>query len=465
MVEDISACQVAEHQIWMLVSDKQTNESSMIYYQVSVYEQIIENPHLYLGLGVEMVVIIPLSLFALLCSNLFLQVVFPKRSHQFVASQSCISWRFLKHFEPILQPSVLADAIQTKPIDAQSCCSAAQLAFENIMLLHKHILPRWLNVGEIIRIALASAVASCSEKFRVMYAGNRIDGAPLRILFRTDDHEPVLVIVQAILSELCRIFEICFGVVYPNSICATRDARFKNELGGFATTLHLLRSGVVLIPQLQDLFGDTKSNSSKIDILETIADKISGVPGTCIVGIWCEHGPEPTKTKTSNQVRLERLWDLHFCCKESAKTESLLGFLESTTIGLQDSSSEIVSHFVYETRTKFAKKNDRFSIEQLLEGRAIFTAYTQSVAILTSAAAPAGFSTVKRECNLKQLTRIMRAIQCANFETASEGHCILACVPGFLIAKLHSCPFYISEFGSLKKVWPHEVRPLSRREM
>jgi hypothetical protein len=56
MVEDISACQVAEHQIWMLVPDRQTCESSMMYHQVSVYEQIIENPHLYLGCQVEMVV-------------------------------------------------------------------------------------------------------------------------------------------------------------------------------------------------------------------------------------------------------------------------------------------------------------------------------------------------------------------------------------------------------------------------
>jgi hypothetical protein len=365
----------------------------------------------------------------------------------------------------MLQPSVLADAIETKPIDAQRCCSAAQLAFENILLLHKHILPRWLNIGEVIRIALASAVASCSERFRLMYTSNRMDGAPLRILFRTDDQEPVLVIVQAILSELCRIFEISFGVVYPNAICATRDARFKNELGGFATTLHLSRSGVVLIPQLQDLFSDTKSNSSKIDILETIADKIPSVPGTCIVGIWSEHGPEPIKTKTSNQVRLERLWDLHFCCKESAKTESLLGFLESTTISLQDHSSEIINRFVYETRTKFAMKSVSCSIEQLLEGKAVFTAYTQSVAMLTSAAAPAGFSIVKRECNLKHLTRIMRAIQCANFETANEGHCILACVRDHLIANLHSFSFFISEFGSLKRVWPREVRQISRRDM
>jgi hypothetical protein len=372
-----------------------------------------------------------LSLFTLVCSNVFAQVVFPKNSHQLIAPQNCISWKFLKQFEPILQPLTPASSFETKLINSQTCSSSAQIAFDNIMLLHKHILPRWLNVGEVIRIALSSAVASCSKRFRFMSASSRNNGAPLRILFRTDDQEPVLVIVQAILSQLCQVFETSFGVVYPNTMYADRDARSKNELGGFATTLHLLRSGVVVIAQLQDLFSDTKSNSSKIDILEIITEKVSSaqVPGTCIVGIWCENGPESTKMKTSNQVRLERMWDLHFCCKEPAKTESLLGFLPSAAIGLHDHSSEdIFGRFVSELQSKFATKNDSFSMED----NAIFMAYSQAVAMLTSAAAPAGFSIVKRECNSKHLMRIMRAIQCAHLGIANEGDCILACVPDFL---------------------------------
>lgn len=360
-------------------------------------------------------------------------------------------------FEPDLQPTTQASVFGTNVIDHQICCSSAQLAFDNIMSLHKHILPRWLSVGEVIRVALSSAVASCSERFRNASLSNRNDGSPLRILFRTDDQEPVMVIVQTILSQLCKIFEISFGVVYPSTICTNRESKFKDELGGFATTLHLSRSGVVLIPQIQELFSDTKSNTSKIDILETIAEKIpvGQVPGTCIIGIWCEHGPESSKTKTSNQVRIERLWDLNFCCKESAKTESLLGFLESTAIGLQDHSSDVFSRFAIEVQSKFTPENDRIS--QLLEDSSILLVYTQAVAMLTSAAAPAGFSIVKRECNSKHLNRIMRAIQCANFEIANEGSCILACVRIYLIFKTPLIPCN-SEFGSLKKVWPREVQ-------
>jgi hypothetical protein len=55
MVEDISACQVADHQIWSIAVDVQTVGSSMMY-PVSVFEQIIESPHLYLGSEVEMVI-------------------------------------------------------------------------------------------------------------------------------------------------------------------------------------------------------------------------------------------------------------------------------------------------------------------------------------------------------------------------------------------------------------------------
>jgi hypothetical protein len=230
------------------------------------------------------------------------------------------------------------------------------------------------------------------------------------------------------------IFEISFGVVYPSSICANRESKFKDELGGFATTLHLLRSGVVLIPQIQELFSDTKSNSSKIDILETIAQKVPQVPGTYIIGIWCEHGMESTKTKTSNQVRLERMWDLHFCCKETAKAEKLLGLLESASIGPEDHSS-----FVSEAQAKFGSKNQEPNSR---EDYAILRAYTQSVAMLTSAAAPAGFSIVKRECNTKHLIRLLRAIRCAHFGEDSEGDCILAYVPVVLMMDSQLTPSY-----------------------
>jgi len=54
MAEDISACEVADHQIWTLVSDKQPNGSFRLCH-VSIYEKIIENPNLYLGCCVEMV--------------------------------------------------------------------------------------------------------------------------------------------------------------------------------------------------------------------------------------------------------------------------------------------------------------------------------------------------------------------------------------------------------------------------
>lgn len=56
MIEDISSCQVSEHQIWGLVFDKQTGSNSVLC-QVSVYEQILENPQVYLGCQVEMVTI------------------------------------------------------------------------------------------------------------------------------------------------------------------------------------------------------------------------------------------------------------------------------------------------------------------------------------------------------------------------------------------------------------------------
>jgi hypothetical protein len=54
MAEDISACEVADHQIWTLVSDKQPNGSFRLCH-VSIYEKIIENPSSYLGCRVEMV--------------------------------------------------------------------------------------------------------------------------------------------------------------------------------------------------------------------------------------------------------------------------------------------------------------------------------------------------------------------------------------------------------------------------
>jgi hypothetical protein len=199
----------------------------------------------------------------------------------------------------------------------------------------------------------------------------------------------------------------------------------------------LLRSGVVLLPQIQELFSDTKANSSKIDILESIAgDKLAGaaVPGTCIVGIWCEQGSENIKNKTVNQVRLERMWDLHFCCKEPAKAESLLGFLDSAAFCTQDHSNIEFNNFVSDARTKFASKKERLSLEPQ-ENSPISSAYTQSVAMLTSAAVPTGFSIVKRECNIKQLARIRRAIHCANFEITNEGDCVLACVAAFFIVK------------------------------
>lgn len=354
-----------------------------------------------------------------------------------MAPQNSVSWTFPKHFEHILMKSTQQDIFERKLIDAQSCCVSAQRAFDNIMLLHKHILPRWLDVGEVIRVALSCAVASCSRRFRSMSVCDPSDGAPLKIVFHTNDQEPVLVIVQTMLSQLCKLFEISFGIVYPNTICVNRESKLKNEDSGFATTLHLLRSGVVLIPHIQELFSDTKVNSSKIDILETISNSSPQVPGTCIVGIWCDHGSfESSKAKTSNQVRIERMWDLHFCCKESAKTESLLGFLESAVVGIPDHSSDVFKSFVSEAQSKFAIKTDRVSSLQLWETDCIFTAYAKSVSMLTSAAVPVGFSVVKRECNPKHLTRILRAIQCANFEAADVGDCILAyVVHSFLTTK------------------------------
>jgi hypothetical protein len=55
IIEDVSACQVAEHQIWTIVSDKQIYGCSTLC-EVSVYENVIENPQLFLGCQVEMVV-------------------------------------------------------------------------------------------------------------------------------------------------------------------------------------------------------------------------------------------------------------------------------------------------------------------------------------------------------------------------------------------------------------------------
>jgi hypothetical protein len=347
------------------------------------------------------------------------------------ALQNCISWKFLNCSELPLKPSARPDFRESTPIDVQRCCTSAQLAFDNIMLLHKNIVPRWLDIGDVVRVALSTVVASCSGRFRNMSTNDPDEGAPLSIVFRTDDQEPVLLLVQTILKQLCNIFETSFGIVYPSTICASRDIRSKNEDGGFATTLHLLRGGVILIPQIQEMFSDTKVNSSKIDIIETISQKVPQVPGTCIIGIWCEHGMESTKAKTSNQVRLEKMWDLHFCCKETAKAEKLLGLLESTSIGAEDYSSIHFSRFVSETQAKFGSKNDRLSIQEPRNDHTILRAYTQSVAMLTSAAAPAGFSIVKKECSTKHLIRIVRAIRCANFEDASEGDCILAYVLHF----------------------------------
>ena len=371
----------------------------------------------------------------------FPQVVFPKRSaDQFLlAPQNCISWNFLKYLEPSSKPLAQTDRYESTPIDAQSCCTSAQLAFDNIMLLHQHILPRWLDIGDVFRVALSTVVASCSDRFRSMNTSDPDEGAPLNIVFRTDDQEPVLILVQTLLTQLCNVFKTSFGIVYPNTICVSRDSKSKTEDSSFATTLHLMRSGVILIPQIQELFSDTKANGSKIDILETIAQKVPQVPGTCIIGIWCEHGMESTKTKTSNQVRLERMWDLHFCCKETAKADKLLGLLESASIGPEDHSS-----FVSEAQVKFGSKNDRPSIQEpnSRQDYAILRAYTQSVAMLTSAAAPAGFSIVKRECNTKHLIRLLRAIRCAHFGEDSEGDCILAYVPVFLMMDSQLTPSY-----------------------
>jgi hypothetical protein len=429
LVEDVSACQVAEHQIWMVAFDKECSGRFKLC-PVSVYEKIIETPQLHLGCEVEMV-IVPLLHCSRRISNAFVQIVFPKRSHQLMAPHHCISWRFLKPAHLISKRPTRADSGVSKPIDAKSFSKSAQHSFDNIMLLHKLILPRWLNIGEVIRVALTAAVASCSDRFRTS-SSDPTDGAPLKIVFRTDDQEPVMVIVQTILLLLCKIFEVSFGVVYPNSICTSRESRIKNEDSGFATTLHLLRSGVVLLPQVQELFSDSKTNSAKIDILETIACGKSAVPGTCIIGICCEQEPESTKTKTSNQVRIDRMWDLHFCCKESAKTESLLGLLDSAALNTQDHLDAVFSDFLSEAHTMFASKNDELSIQQPHQDNAIFTAYAQSVAMLTSAAVPSGFSIVKRECNVKHLSRIWRAIQCANFKIMDDGDCVLACVPLFL---------------------------------
>jgi hypothetical protein len=351
----------------------------------------------------------------------------------------------------VLKASSRAELFDSKPIDAQSFSNSTQLAFDNIMGLHKDILPRWPNIGEIVRVALTAAVASCSEKFCTPDS-DPSDGAPLKILFRTDDQEPVMVIVQTILLQLCKFFDISFGIVYPNSICTSRDSRFKNEDSGFATSLHLLRSGVILLPQIQELCSDTKANSSKIEILETIAgDKTASaaVPGSCIIGIWCEHGSENIKTKTVNQVRLERMWDLHFCCKEPAKAESLLGLLDSAAFCTQDHSNTARTHFFSDARIKFSSRNE-CSSSQSQGNCPIFTAYTQSVAMLTSAAVPTGFSIVKRECNLKHLARIRRAIHCANFEVTDEGDCVMACVDFCLFSK--TSLISVLEYGSLKRV-------------
>jgi hypothetical protein len=56
IIEDVSACQVAEHQIWTIVSDKQIHGRSTLC-QVSVFENVIENPQSFLGCQVEMVVL------------------------------------------------------------------------------------------------------------------------------------------------------------------------------------------------------------------------------------------------------------------------------------------------------------------------------------------------------------------------------------------------------------------------
>jgi hypothetical protein len=67
MVEDISACQVAEHQVWMVAFDKQCCGRSMLC-PVSVYEIILDTPQLYLGCQVEMVMKRQhFSFFALIC--------------------------------------------------------------------------------------------------------------------------------------------------------------------------------------------------------------------------------------------------------------------------------------------------------------------------------------------------------------------------------------------------------------
>jgi hypothetical protein len=323
----------------------------------------------------------------------------------------------------------LETAVST-PINSQSFSTSAQVAFDSILHIHQHILPRWLDVGEVVRIALTAAVASSSDRFRTSIS-DPSDRAPLKIVFRTDDQEPVMVIVQTILLQLCKIFEISFGIVYPSSICTSRDSRFKNEDSGFATSLHLLRSGVILLPQIQELFSDTKANSSKIDILETVAgDKAASaavVPGTCIIGLWIENGSENIKVKSVNQVRLERMWDLQFCCKEPAKTEALIGLLDSAAFCTSEHSEIAINQFVSDTRTKFASKIEILT-NQPQENSPIFAAYIKAVAMLTSAAVPAGFSIVKRECSLRHLARIRQAIQCANFEITHEGDCVLACV-------------------------------------
>jgi hypothetical protein len=357
-----------------------------------------------------------------------LQVVFPKMSDILEAPQHCISWRFVKQFEPILMTLHQSDCLNSKPSRTQNCSASAELAFDTIMMLHKHILPHWLGIGEIIRVALSSAVASCLGSFRKISAFETNDEGPLKILLRTDDQEPVLVIVQSILSELCKIFDVSFGIVYPSTIFANRDSKFHNEDGGFATTLHLLRSGVILIPQIQELFSDTKASSCKIDILEIIGERVSQVPGTCIIGICCEHGSHDNKAKTANHVRLDRLWDVQFCCKASAKTETLLGFLESAVMKTGADSKDEISNCASEVHSKFTVKHQRHLFLQLSQDNSILRAYAQSVAMLTSTAAPASFSIVKRECNTKRLLRVMRSIQCANCETTNDGNCILACV-------------------------------------
>lgn len=56
LVEDVSACQVAEHQIWMVAFDKECSGRFKLC-PVSVYEKIIETPQLYLGCEVEMVIV------------------------------------------------------------------------------------------------------------------------------------------------------------------------------------------------------------------------------------------------------------------------------------------------------------------------------------------------------------------------------------------------------------------------